>query len=147
MASGRMDALFGAKVALCIFERVVVRINLLPSALHVTRRADDGPDPPEASHLASSAVGEMGGVVNAELLLIGTQVFHKRLSLHGWVGILIAPGAVHGVQILGADGAFRIADNVALRFQEQLDVVGILAPFSVIYVLSSGSPLDLIETS
>lgn len=62
-----MDALFGAKVALCVFERVVIRIDLLPSALHVTRRADDGADPPEASHLASCAVGEMGGVSNAEL--------------------------------------------------------------------------------
>ena len=106
-----MDALFGAKVALCIFERVVVRINLLPSALHVTRRADDGADPPEASHLAACAVGEMGGVVNAELLLVGAQVFHKRFSLHGRIGVLIAPGTVHGIQILGADGSFRIADN------------------------------------
>ena len=106
-----MDALFGAKVSLCILEGIVVRINLLPSAWHVTRRADDGPDPPEASHLASRAVGEMGGVVNTELLLVGAQVFHKRLSLHGRVGVLIAPGTVHGIQILGADGSFRIADN------------------------------------
>ena len=68
----------------------------------------------------------MGGVVNAELLLIGAQIFHKRLSLHGRVGVFIAPGTVHGVQILRADGTFRIADNVALRFQEQLDVVGVL---------------------
>ena len=109
-----MDALFGAKVALCVFERVVIRIDLLPSALHVTRRADDGPDPPEASHLASRAVGEMGGVSDAELFFVGAQVFHKRLSLHGRISILIAPGAVHGVQILGAGGAFRIADNVLM---------------------------------
>ena len=109
-----MDALFGAKVALCIFEGIVFRIDLLPSALHVTRRADDRSDPPEASHLASRAVGEMGGVVNAELLLAGAQVFHKRLSLHGRIGILIAPGTVHGIQILGADGSFRIADNVLM---------------------------------
>lgn len=109
-----MDALFGAKIALCIFERVVVRSDLLPSALHVTRRADDRSNPPEASHLASRAVGEMGGVVNAELLLIGAQIFHKRLSLHGRVGVFIAPGTVHGVQILRADGTFRIADNVSL---------------------------------
>ena len=110
-----MDALFGAKIALCIFERVVVRSDLLPSALHVTRRADDRSNPPEASHLAACAVGEMGGVVNAELLLIGAQIFHKRLSLHGRVGVFIAPGTVHGVQILRADGTFRIADNVSLR--------------------------------
>ena len=95
--SGRMDALFGAKDALCIFERIVIRINLLPSALHVTRRADDGPDPPEASHLASRAVGEMGGVSDAELFFVGAQVFHKRLSLHGRIGILIAPGTVHSI--------------------------------------------------
>ena len=121
-----MDALFEAKVALCVFERVVIRIDLLPSAWHVTRRADDRSDSPEASHLASRAVGEMGGVVNTELLLVGAQVFHKCLSLHGRIGVLIAPGTVHGIQILGADGSFRIADNVSLLFQEQLDVVGIL---------------------
>lgn len=114
LASGRMDALFGAKVTLCIFEGIVVRIDLLPSALHVTRRADDRSNPPEASHLASRAVGEMGGVVNAELLLVGAQIFYKRLSLHGRVGVFIAPGTVHGVQILRADGTFRIADNVSL---------------------------------
>ena len=121
-----MDALFEAKVALCIFERVVFRIDLLPSALHVTRRADDRSDSPEASHLATCAVGEMSGVSDAELLLIGAQVFHKRLSLHRRVGVFIAPGTVHGIQILGADGAFRIADNVPLRLQEQLNVVGVL---------------------
>ena len=121
-----MDALFGAKDALCIFEGIVVRIDLLPSALHVTRRTDDRSNFSEASHLAACAVGEMGGVANAELLFVGAQIFHKRLSLHGRIGVLIAPGAVDCIQILGADGAFRITDNAPLRFQEQLDVVGVL---------------------
>ena len=81
--SGRMDALFGAKDALCIFERIVIRINLLPSTRCIHRWADDGTNSLEASHFASCTVDEMGGVSDAEFLLIGTQVFHKRLSLQG----------------------------------------------------------------
>lgn len=83
-------------------------------------------NPDEAPDAAADDVGQVVGMLDAVLLLVGDQELRKAPVLERRKAVLPAPDGVNFVKLLGAGFAFGGESDVILRLHEEQHVVGIL---------------------